>query len=319
MSDVFISYAREDRAQAADLAELLEGSGYSVWWDANLAGGTQFRSVIDENLAKARKVIVLWSENSVRSSFVVDEAQEAKEKRKLIPISIDSTRPPLGFRDIHTLRVSKFNTVRDEIIASIEGKQPRESPLARLNASRKQIYIVIATILPIVLATVMLILYLISNARPTTELVYKVYSSSDIGVTFAFPQNILSVDTTERKHGRISLRDGSSQSRVKIFRTTKSPGKDIKLGQQEERTELEKLGYTITYMAPEKEKNWSNWYVLSGLTNNTVFYYRRWYFEDGVGSIEFIFPKEINPLYDKIIPEMTQSIVFSSIPQAYSR
>ncbi|MFI4997767.1 MAG: TIR domain-containing protein, partial [Hyphomicrobiales bacterium] len=33
MVDVFISYAREDRSQAAELAELLEEAGYTVWWD----------------------------------------------------------------------------------------------------------------------------------------------------------------------------------------------------------------------------------------------------------------------------------------------
>jgi hypothetical protein len=33
MTDVFISYAREDRETAAKLAKVLEDQGYSVWWD----------------------------------------------------------------------------------------------------------------------------------------------------------------------------------------------------------------------------------------------------------------------------------------------
>ena len=33
MADIFIGYAREDRAVAAVLAKALEGCGWSVWWD----------------------------------------------------------------------------------------------------------------------------------------------------------------------------------------------------------------------------------------------------------------------------------------------
>ena len=39
VTDVFISYAREDRAQAGELAQLLEQHGYTVWWDFDLVGG----------------------------------------------------------------------------------------------------------------------------------------------------------------------------------------------------------------------------------------------------------------------------------------
>src|ERR1700722_7131396 len=77
MTDVFISYAREDRSQAAELAQLLEEAGYTVWWDWRLVGGSQYREIIDAKLTEARKVIVLWSVRSVGSAFVIDEAQEA--------------------------------------------------------------------------------------------------------------------------------------------------------------------------------------------------------------------------------------------------
>jgi hypothetical protein len=69
--------------------------------------------------------------------------------------------------------------------------------------------------------------------------------------------------------------------------------------------------YTLTYVAPEKERTWKNWYVLSGVANNMVFYYRRWYLEDSIGSIEFNFLKELSPLYDKLIPAMTQELSFT--------
>ena len=33
MSDIFISYAKEDKEKAGLLAEVLEEQGWSVWWD----------------------------------------------------------------------------------------------------------------------------------------------------------------------------------------------------------------------------------------------------------------------------------------------
>ena len=42
-----------------------------------------------------------------------------------------------------------------------------------------------------------------------------------------------------------------------------------------------------------------------------VFYYRRWYLDDSVGSIEFTFPKEQSPVYETIITTMTHDLVFT--------
>ncbi len=147
----------------------------------------------------------------------------------------------------------------------------------------------------------------------TTEPVYKTYNSAELGVAFSYPHNILSLDTTERKQRLLTLRDGDGHVRVKMLRTGLPDHKDVKLGRQHEKEELEKVGYTLTYVAPEKERNWDNWYVLSGVANNTVIYYRRWYLEDSVGSIEFVFPKELSTLYDKLIPTMTQDVVFAGM------
>ena len=46
MSDVFISYAHEDRPLAEALAKDLGQRGYSVWWDAELVGSDNFQDVI---------------------------------------------------------------------------------------------------------------------------------------------------------------------------------------------------------------------------------------------------------------------------------
>jgi len=102
VSDIFISYARPDRPKAERLADAFKAQGWSVWWDREIQLGTEFRRRIADELTSARCVVVLWSEQSVRSRWVQDEANDALERDILIPISLDNARPPLGFRSIQS-------------------------------------------------------------------------------------------------------------------------------------------------------------------------------------------------------------------------
>jgi hypothetical protein len=67
MADIFISYAREDRTKAQQLAAALEDSGWSVWWDTRLKAGEIWDEVIEKEIKTARTVVVLWSHASVNS------------------------------------------------------------------------------------------------------------------------------------------------------------------------------------------------------------------------------------------------------------
>lgn len=98
MSDIFISYAREDRPRVETLARALEADGWSVWWDRSIPAGKSFPQVIQEEIAKARCVLVLWSAASVAKEWVIEEASEAKKRGILVPIQIDKVEPPWGFR-----------------------------------------------------------------------------------------------------------------------------------------------------------------------------------------------------------------------------
>ena len=61
MADVFISYASDDRARVEPLAQALEGTGYSVWWDSHIRGGAQFSREIERETQTARVVVVVWT------------------------------------------------------------------------------------------------------------------------------------------------------------------------------------------------------------------------------------------------------------------
>ena len=77
MNDIFLSYASPDRAVAKKFADVLESFGWSVWWDREIPLGTNFDRVIEEELKAARCVVVLWSKESVQSTWVRSEASSA--------------------------------------------------------------------------------------------------------------------------------------------------------------------------------------------------------------------------------------------------
>jgi len=109
MSDIFISYAREETARAQQLARALEESGFSVWWDRQVTAGVSWATIIEQQLDKARCVIVLWSAASVASNWVVDEAAYARESSKLIPVVIENVDLPLGFLSIQSVELKDWN------------------------------------------------------------------------------------------------------------------------------------------------------------------------------------------------------------------
>ena len=109
MAKIFLSYAREDADAAKQLAECIGGAGHEVWWDRHIQSGSRFSNEIEQALKDAEAVVVLWSKASVASAWVQDEAAEGRDTGRLAPVSIDGTRPPLGFRQFHTVELANWN------------------------------------------------------------------------------------------------------------------------------------------------------------------------------------------------------------------
>jgi TolB-like protein len=106
MGHVFLSYAREDRSYAQMLTRVLEGAGHSVWWDRHIDSGEEFAAEIEAELEKADVVLVVWSKQSVKSRWVRDEAAAGGDTGRLLPVSIDGSLPPMGFRQFHSLELT---------------------------------------------------------------------------------------------------------------------------------------------------------------------------------------------------------------------
>jgi hypothetical protein len=111
--DLFLSYAREDRDTAQQLAHALGEEGFAVWWDREIRGGRDFTDEITANLDAARLALVLWSQTAVRSSFVRDESARARDAGKLLPVRIEEVNPPLGFGQIQTLDLVDWDGDRE--------------------------------------------------------------------------------------------------------------------------------------------------------------------------------------------------------------
>ena len=112
MSDIFISYASEDRERIRPLAHALEAHGWSVFWDPNIPTGKSWREVLDTALTDARCVVVAWSNQSIVSRWVHEEAEEARERSILIPVFIEKVRPPLGFRGVQAADLSEWDDTK---------------------------------------------------------------------------------------------------------------------------------------------------------------------------------------------------------------
>src|ERR1700722_6549859 len=108
MADVFVSYARSDKARVAPLVAAIEAKGWSVWWDPEIDAGQQFDDQIDAELQAANAVLVVWTPTSVSSRWVRGEARDAAERGILVPVRFEDARLPIDVRAIQTTDLDKW-------------------------------------------------------------------------------------------------------------------------------------------------------------------------------------------------------------------
>ncbi len=153
---VFVSYSRDDRKRVLPVIQLLESAGYAVWWDGKLEGGERFAASTARALDTARAVVVLWSKTSIGSHWVHDEATGGRDRKCLVPLSLDGTDPPLGFRqfqviDISHSRMKRGDAAVDAMLRAVaalhDGAVPAEAQSVSKTPDRRMVLLAGAGVL----------------------------------------------------------------------------------------------------------------------------------------------------------------------------
>jgi TIR domain len=135
MADIFVSYAKVDRPLASKFVAMLEAEGWKVWWDTSLVIGDDFRNEIMTELGRARTVIVIWTDTSIKSDWVRSEAGRAQADRKLIPVKL----PHLNYKDLpppfdvlHTEDIGQEDKIKAAVLAQLAKPAVEPSAIALL-------------------------------------------------------------------------------------------------------------------------------------------------------------------------------------------
>ena len=118
IEDVFISYANSRREETETLAAALQAAGFSTWWDTGLLPGDRFRAEIDEHLNGCRAAIIVWAPESIKSDWVLAEADHAWQLGKLVNVHVPGQKPrdiPKPFNQSHSVELANRSAIIEAV------------------------------------------------------------------------------------------------------------------------------------------------------------------------------------------------------------
>ena len=134
---IFLSYASASKGRVGTLANALIEEGFDVWWDHAVNPGDDYRAVTEAALEKADAVIVCWTPAACGSDWVLSEADDARQRDKLVPVILTRSDIPKPFDRIYTSDLSQWLGNREtpnylrlvEVLrAREEGREPVPAP-----------------------------------------------------------------------------------------------------------------------------------------------------------------------------------------------
>ena len=94
---IFLSYSRTNSELASRTRRYLKLFGIQCWWDEGIEIGGAWSDDIEKHLEASSAVLTLWTEASVVSRAVVEEARIGQSQNKLVHARLDDVRLPYGF------------------------------------------------------------------------------------------------------------------------------------------------------------------------------------------------------------------------------
>ncbi len=97
MPDICIFYSDPDGGKVEALSSIIEGLGWSVWWDDIKHG--RWAPEIEQNIKNTKCVIIIWNSWGARKeSITFAEAEESRKlKRPMITLISENIAPPFPF------------------------------------------------------------------------------------------------------------------------------------------------------------------------------------------------------------------------------
>ncbi len=142
MVDVFVSYARNDSRRVEPLVNLLKANGCAVWWDRDIAPGTQFEAQIEAALSASPCVLIALTAHAGRSDWVLAEAAAAQQLNKVIPVLLDDVPVPLSLRALQVADLRQWPGASDAEVQkllqaiSVHGQPADRQFVGRIDAMR---------------------------------------------------------------------------------------------------------------------------------------------------------------------------------------
>lgn len=139
---VFISYAHDNKTEVAEITRYLRAHEINIWWDDDILPGDPWREQIQASLENCQAVLTLWTEQSVESKSVIEEAEAGKRRGKLLHAKLDSTPLPYGFGEVQYADLTDWDRQSDgperlRLIEALRQKLDPDAPKVRqqLNAA----------------------------------------------------------------------------------------------------------------------------------------------------------------------------------------
>jgi TIR domain/AAA domain, putative AbiEii toxin, Type IV TA system/Sel1 repeat len=106
---VFLSYSTRDRKAAEWFAHALEKNDIPVWWNLDtIPLGADWGDFLTNQVLESICAIVLWSNQSIKSEWVLRESEIALQRRVLIPVLIEDVPIPVQFSRIQAATLTNW-------------------------------------------------------------------------------------------------------------------------------------------------------------------------------------------------------------------